>query len=50
MTKKTYKILSLAEEINIMETGVVYLIPAPFCSIGKEVLEGAQSTLYSSGE
>lgn len=50
MTKKIYKILSLAEEIKIMETGVVYLIPAPFCSIGKEVLEGAQSTLYSSGE
>lgn len=50
MTKKTYKLLSLAEEIKIMETGVVYLIPAPFCSIGKDVLEGVQAALYSSGE
>jgi len=50
MSDKKYRNISLIEEIAVMETGVVYLIPAPFCSISKVVLEDVESILYSAGE
>lgn len=50
MAAKRYRDISLAEEIKIMETGVVYLIPAPFRSISEDVIGNVESAACSAGE
>lgn len=50
MAEKRYKDLSFMEEIAVMETGVVYLIPAPFCSIDRNILDEIESSASEYGE
>lgn len=50
MAEKRYKDLSFMEEIAVMETGVVYLIPAPFCSIDRDILDEIESSASEYGE
>ena len=47
--KKIYKDISLARNVTMMETGVVYLIPAPFCPISKQIYEEAESAIFEAG-
>ena len=49
MMKKIYKDISLARNVTMMETGVVYLIPAPFCPISKQIYEEAESAIFEAG-